>query len=245
MTSTSLQFGCLPAKEDHRNIPMASLLPASDAPLPEEYDFDAAHEGIPTPMLANDRYGCCVVAATGHQTIRNEVIEQGSIIKPTDEEIITEWHKENGNTDQGLYILDHTKIRRKEGVVAGGKNYKIKAFAQVSPLNHAEVKTAICNDIGLIIGLALPDTAMQEFNSRRPWIDTSGQKNYQNGHCVYVTGYNHIGPVCITWGRKQQMSWEFFDAYCYEAYGTIDASNLENVNFVALIDCMSRLGLKL
>jgi hypothetical protein len=42
---------------------------------------------------------------------------------------------------------------------------------------------------------------------------------------VYVPGYTTIGPVCVTWGRKQQMSWAFFDKYCDEAYAIFDAAD--------------------
>ena len=44
-----------------------------------------------------------------------------------------------------------------------------------------------------------------------------------HGHYVYVPGYTKDGPVCVTWGRKQQMSWAFVDKYCDEAYAIIDA----------------------
>jgi hypothetical protein len=29
--------------------------------------------------------------------------------------------------------------------------------------------------------------------------------------------------VCVTWGRKQQLTWAFVDKYCDEAYAIIDA----------------------
>ena len=29
----------------------------------------------------------------------------------------------------------------------------------------------------------------------------------------------------MTWGRKQQMSWVWFDKYCDEAYAIFDAKN--------------------
>ena len=45
----------------------------------------------------------------------------------------------------------------------------------------------------------------------------------QPGHYVYVPGYTKTGPVCVTWGRKQQMSWAFVEKYCDEAYAIFDA----------------------
>ena len=39
---------------------------------------------------------------------------------------------------------------------------------------------------------------------------------------MMIPGYNAKGPVCVTWGRKQQMTWAFFDKYCDEAYAIVD-----------------------
>jgi hypothetical protein len=50
-----------------------------------------------------------------------------------------------------------------------------------------------------------------------------GAVNSWGGHYIFVPGYTPLGPVCITWGRKQQMTWKFFDKYCDEAYAIIDA----------------------
>jgi len=33
------------------------------------------------------------------------------------------------------------------------------------------------------------------------------------------------GPVCVTWGRKQQIMWAWFDKYCDEAYAIFDAKD--------------------
>ena len=42
---------------------------------------------------------------------------------------------------------------------------------------------------------------------------------------MYITGYDPFGPTCVTWGKKQPMSWKFFGKYCDEAYAVIDALN--------------------
>jgi hypothetical protein len=225
----SFCFGKLPAKQDARNFKMAALLIAPPEP-PESYDFDATYQGIPTPMFANDKYGDCVIAGRAHQTIRFEVIEQGRILPITDDDVVTEWRSENGNTDNGLYILDSIKKWRSDGWKVAGSQYFIKAFAQIDLKNLKEVRTTIASDIGIMTGFALPDSAMQTFLDGKPWIDTSDTRNFENGHCVYICAYDATGPTCITWGKRQKMSWEFFGKYCDEAYGVIDAHNVRNVN---------------
>ena len=81
-------------------------------------------------------------------------------------------------------------------------------------------------DLGVGLGLALPLSAQAEFEAGKPWRTTSGAGSTPNswgGHYVYVTGYTTLGPTCVTWGRKQQISWGFFTKYCDEAYAVIDA----------------------
>jgi hypothetical protein len=119
-------------------------------------------------------------------------------------------------------VLDSLKLWRSKGWKAAKKNDKIKAFAEINRKNHDEVKATVYADIGTGLGLSLPDSALPEFHAGKPWVTTSGPKNEENGHYVYIPGYTTTGPVCVTWGRKQQMSWAFFDKYCDEAYAIID-----------------------
>ena len=217
-----IKFGKLPAKRDARNLQLAAILKVPPK-LPLEYDFDVQHNGIPTPMFGNDYHGDCVIAGRAHQTLRFEDAEQGKILPITEKDVLNEWYKENGGTENGLYVLDALKLWRTTGWTAAKKKYKIKAFAEVNRKKHNEVKSTVYADIGTGLGLSLPDSAISEFNAGKPWTGTSGPRNEENGHYVYIPGYTKTGPVCVTWGRKQQMSWKFFDKYCDEAYAVIDA----------------------
>jgi len=58
-----------------------------------------------------------------------------------------------------------------------------------------------------------------------------------------IPGYNETGPVCVTWGRKQQMTWSFFDKYCDEAYAIVDdkdsaKSKLDVAKLVAALNSL-------
>src|ERR1700740_927818 len=92
---TPFKLGKAPAKRDDRNLMFAALLTAP-VKVPAEYDFDVKHNGIPTPMFANDTYGCCVIAGRAHQTLRFEDIEQGSVLMITDAEVKREYFHETG-----------------------------------------------------------------------------------------------------------------------------------------------------
>lgn len=220
-----LKFGKAPAKRDARNLKMSAILKAP-VTVPEEYDFDVVHKGIPTPMFGNDKYGCCVIAGRGHQTLRFEMAEQKILISITEKDIVKEYLKESGGEDTGLVVLDSLKLWRKNGWLAGKKRYKIQAFAEIDRNSLDEVKRTVFLDIGVGLGLSLPDSFLAQFNAGKPWTIVKGRgskPNPDNGHYVFVPGYTKLGPVCVTWGRRQQMTWEFFKKYCDEAYAIIDA----------------------
>jgi hypothetical protein len=220
------KLGKAPMKADRRNFKLAALLKAPP-PAPPEYDFDLKHPGIPTPMFANDVHGDCVMAARAHLTLRFEDIEQGSVLMITDKAVLAEYFKESGGADSGLNMLDSLNEWRQKGWRPTSKKniYKIHAFAQVTPTNHAEVKAGVFLLVAAYVGLQLPQSAQSQIQTGQPWAVVSGAGSAPNswgGHCVMIPGYNPTGPVCVTWGRKQQMTWEFFDKYCDEAYAIVD-----------------------
>lgn len=218
------KLGKAPTKPDPRNLKFAAILKAPP-PTPASYDFDLTHTGIPTPMFANDVYGDCVIAGRAHLTLRFEDIEQGAAPMITDKDVTREYFKESGGQDHGLVILDSLNLWRHKGWRAGGKSYKIHAYAQLDSTDSKEVQAAIYLLTAAYVGLALPKSAQAQLQAGQPWDVTNGAGSAPNswgGHCVIIPGYNPTGPVCVTWGRKQQMTWAFFKKYCDEAYAIVD-----------------------
>ncbi len=200
------KLGKAPAKKDDRNLLFAAVLRAVPK-LPRSYDFDITHPGIPLPMFGNDVHGDCVMAGRAHQTLRFEDIEQGSVLMITDKDVLCEYFKETGGPDCGLVVLDSLKEWRRDGWKVGKRTYKIQAFAQVDGSYHDQVRQAIFADVGIGLGLELPKSAQQQVQTGQPWEVTSGpdaKPGSWGGHYVYVPGYTPMGPVCVTWGRKQQ-----------------------------------------
>ncbi len=222
------KLGKAPAKKDKRNLKFATLVRAAAPALPSSYDFDTTHPGIPTPMFANDTYGDCVIAGRAHQTLRFEDIEQGSVLMIKDKEVLKEYLKETGGVDSGLIVLDSLNEWRQKGWKLGKHTYRIQAFAEVDFAAHDELRQAIFADVGVGVGLQLPNSAKLQIHTGQPWDVTSGpdaEPGSWGGHYVYVPGYTPSGPVCVTWGRKQQMTWAWLDKYCDEAYAIFDAHN--------------------
>ena len=224
------QLGKAPAKVDARNFRLAALLKALPA-VPDEWDYDVANPAIaiPTPMFGNDVYGDCVIAGRAHQTVRFEAFEQKKLIALTDNDVLREYWKEEGGTgpdfDRGLVVLDSLKLWRKQGWRAARRKYSIHAFAQVNQANQGEVKAAIYLLSGAGAGLLLPRSARAQITAGKIWDVTSGPDSTPGswgGHYVYISGYTSQGPVCVTWGRKQQMTWAFLQKYCDELYAIVD-----------------------
>jgi hypothetical protein len=221
------KLGKAPARRDKRNLKFAAILRTPVA-LPDEYDFDVLHLGVPTPMFGNDRYGDCVIAGRAHQTLRFELMEQQELISISENDVVNEYFKETGGPDEGLVVLSSLKSWRSQGWLAARRRYKIKAFAEINPTEHEEIKRAAYMDIGSGLGLSLPKTAQAQFAAGKPWDVVEGPGSAPNswgGHYVYISGYTTKGPVCVTWGQKHQITWAFMDKYCDEAYAIIDDLN--------------------
>lgn len=216
------------ARRDKRNLQFRSILKKAVA-IPDEWDYDLDHRGIPLPMFGNDRYGDCVIAGRAHQTLRFENMEQkGAVLAITEKVVVNEYFRQTGGSDDGLIVLDSIKLWRTKGWKIKSRPYRIKAFAELDRTNYDELKLAIINNIGIGIGVGLPITAADQFQAGQPWdyIGGSGSQPWSwGGHYIHIPGYTRIGPVCVTWGQKQQLTWSFFDHYCDEAYAIVDALN--------------------
>jgi hypothetical protein len=225
-----LKLGKAPVKRDKRNIRLAALLKKLPAvPALWDFDLDFAKGPIPTPMFANDWLGDCVIAGRAHMTIRFEYFEQsGTILPITDKIVVNEYKREGGGMDpdnQGLVMIDSLKAWRKKGWKIARHTYKIHAFTEMDPKKPEEIKVAVRYLNGAYVGVSLPNCWQEQFQRGQTWDivpGPNGKPNPYSGHCIYICGYNETGPVCVTWGRKQPMTWKFFTTCCDEAYAIVD-----------------------
>lgn len=213
------------ARRDDRNLMMASITKPHALPIPPEYSVSAKYPAVRPRMFRNDVLGDCVMAYRGNQTLYFEYAEQKKLLAIKDSEIEKEYFKETGGGDDGLYVLDSLKAWRL-GWRAAGAVYKIKAFAEINRRNRDEVRSTTFSDLGACLGIELPLSAQKEINAGKPWSITSGtgaKPGSWGGHCVMLVGYDAKYLTCVTWGGLQRLTWEWFNAYCSEAYAVIDA----------------------
>lgn len=215
-------FGKAAATHSDHDLKLASVRLAGD-PLPEEYDLDAEHD-IPIHTYQNPPENNCVIAGRAHQTLRFELAEQKVLIKITDEDVEREFKKQTTADQPNIDVRPSLDLWRTRGWEAAGQHFKIKAFSKIDPIDPEDIKRMIYINLGVGLGFQLPESAITQFKADQPWVVTR-DRAANHGHYVYVPSYTKNGPVCITWGRKQQMSWEFVDKYCDEAWTIIDDIN--------------------
>jgi hypothetical protein len=217
------KLGKLPVKLDRRTLRLSNFLKILPT-LPEEYDLHESLNVSDNKMFLNDIYGCCVISGRAHNTMVFEKCEQNTCIDISDKEIKEAYFYETGGIDSGLIMLNSLNVWRK-GWKAANNNYSIYAFASLDTTNQQEIKASIFLLNGVYAGIRLPISAKNQTGINKVWeVDSTsnGEPGSWGGHCVYLYAYNAIGPICMTWGAKQQMTWNFWYRYTDEAYAIVD-----------------------
>jgi hypothetical protein len=216
------KLGKLPAKYDYRTLPLKLILKKLPT-IPSEFNVDSQYSGIyDNFMFKNDQYGDCVIASRAHQTLRFEFKEQKAQIQIPDNDVVREYLLESGGADSGLVMLDSLNHWRKDGWTINGQPYCIYAFAKVTYLHHDDVMAGVYLLDGLYAGFLVPASCLTQFRDGQVWDIVENDGGIIGGHAIYIVGYNCIGPICMTWGRRQQMTWAFWDKYVDEAFAIVD-----------------------
>jgi hypothetical protein len=252
----SYKFGRLPAKFDpntpqfadyimHRHMfsgqPSLPVPPVSDSILTRVLtNLKKTTKDIPTlfPMDGNDTIGDCTIAAVGHaQTVYRGMDSALCVYGSTD--LVKLYYQLTGGQDDGLACLDvlhywnHTDINKD----------RILAYVSVDPRNHSHVEQAIQLFGGLYIGFYCTVNIIDQFNAGKPW--TVGSLT-QDGHCVFVEGYDKQYLNVLTWGASQKGTWGWWNECVEECYAIVppEATNPKftpGYNVTQLIADMSQL----
>lgn len=177
---------------DFRTIPLRAILRLKELPpLPVEWDaHDAVGGFVDDRMFNNSKYGDCLIAAQAHQTLTFEKFEQGIVIPITDKEVVDEYFRQTGGKDTGLYLTYAMKEWKNKGWTAAGKHHDIYAFAGVDKGDLTQVKYAIYLLNGVIFGMQLFETDLDQFRAGEPWHLTGNNGAFKGGHGVYGFKYS-------------------------------------------------------
>lgn len=213
-----LCFGKNAPKHDPRTLQLSKYLRLNQLPsLPDSIKWTG--DVTDWRMFLNDSLGDCTIAAKGH-AVQVFTLNQGVERTVSDDTILHYYELWDGyvngdpSTDNGGAMLDVLNHYRREGFAGS----LLKAFAAIDHTDIQMVEHAI-HLFGVVdIGFQVPASAMQQFQDGQPWDVVSDDGGIEGGHDVILVGYNSFGPLCITWGKVQPMSWPFFLKYVDEAY---------------------------
>lgn len=203
---------------------------------PLSYNFDDSHPGITPQMYLNDRLNDCVIAARAHHTVRLAYIYGFPILNISADEISTEYDLEAGPFDLGIVLRDSLARWRDDGWKAGSVLRKIKDFIgplsidgsgmragdATTDLDLSQLKNCIIDNTGVQADLLLPNgiscTDRTTYGLNTVWKDVTLPQSSNNRHVMVLTGYDGDGPIGITWGTQQHMTWQFLQKYCTGIY---------------------------
>lgn len=238
-----LKLGAIPSPNDPRTLRLEDFLTPTG--LPEPTHFTNSDKVNPWGMLANDRYGDCVVAGHGHNDMLQSVLA-GTPNRPTDQEVIDRYFAETGGPDVGLVILNFLKSLRKNPF----EGKKILGYAAVDPRNMSLTRQAIAMFGAVYRGILLPRTAQAQTGAGM-WdvptnpADPNAQPGSWGAHLTLDTGYItgvSGGLETITWGMVQTVSWAFYPRYSMESWVVIPMYPVPGFDQQKFIDALRAIG---
>ncbi len=181
----------------------ASLL---TTPPPAVVDYSAKAMASLSRMYRNDVEGDCVIAGKLHQLglWSGNDADSGGIVLATDAEAHAQYVGICGPGDRGCSITAVLNYQKANGLVAGGKAYKIDGYVSVDWRNKLEVQVALYLFGSLSFGVNLPQ-AWADSPEGGLWDVTNTQ--IVGGHDVSAVGYNATGVVIATWGGLRTITW--------------------------------------
>lgn len=209
---------------DPRSLKLAHYLtPQLPAPPTEFYWNKGVTE---FGMMCNDRLGCCTIAGGGH-AVQVFSLNAGSEVTVSDADILAYYKLWDGyvdgdpSTDNGGVELDVLK-RWKAEEFAG---HVLLAWADVARSNQVQVRQAIWLFGGLYIGMLIPDYLAEPIANGGAlpavWDVQKANAEANEGHCVFVVGYDADTLTFISWGALYKMSWAFWHKYVDEAHALL------------------------
>ena len=215
------RFGKHPPKVDYRTLRFRTYLTPTLAPPPPFANvltrvfanLNATNASDLFPMDGNDTLGDCTIAAVAHAVTTYRGLVGKEKIMATKAVVKLYMHL-TGGVDSGLNELDVLNYWRQH-TVSGDK---ILAYTTVDPKNHTHIQQAVALFGGVYLGFQVQQDCVRDFDAGKPW--TPGPLT-NDGHAVFVVGYDQDYVTVLTWGNTQQATWDWWDECVDEAYAII------------------------
>lgn len=219
-------------------VAIGDLLSYATQPLPAP-PAEVAAPNLTYPMADNDRLGDCTIAAVVHtdQVTANLTSEPWTY--PGDKAVQAEYFKLTGGPDSGL--VEAVVLKAWVAAPAGLFGHELAAFAPIKVKQTKTIMQGVSLCGAVYTGVEVPAPAEQQFADHKPWAltHTAADDDIIGGHAVPIVGYNATGPIVVTWGALQQVTWAWWLKYAEEAYAVITAEvkargSLRGIDFTAL-----------
>ena len=176
-------------------------------------------------MLGNDKYGDCTFAGIVHARMANANVLEISEQFPDDTEVEQAYLNYTNGKDVGAVEADLLNYWKNNDIF--GK--KLSAFAPTDHADQDELRSVIASYGLVYVGVQMPGVAQQQFINNQPWAltHTPADNQIEGGHCVVIVGYDKDYAQCITWGKVQQVTWEWLSSYMQESWAIITPEIVE------------------
>jgi len=234
----TVKLGKKAAKHDPRTLKLSRYLWAVE-PAPPACDWTKGVTDF--GQMLNTSLGDCVYAGIGH-AIQVWTMQAGHEVTVPDSTILSYYEQWSGynpsepSTDNGAVELDVLTKWRQQGFAG----QPLSAFASVDPQNIEHVRQSIFLMGGIYLGIQLPRSAEAQVGGvwdvehpKKPCLitrlfhhqepDPAYEPGSWGGHCVFAPSFSdHDQTItCLTWGKPQKMTYDFFRTYCDEAYALL------------------------
>jgi hypothetical protein len=242
------RYGKLPATDfGEDNVLLSHVLAEALPQAPSVFGFGRMFGDW--GMLANDRVGDCAWAGPAHETMawtgignagrRSAVFDDACVL--ADYSACTGYDPNaydpatgQNPTDRGTSVSALMDYRRTRGIGdASGKRHTIDLAVRLEPVGGPfdwnTFRDAVHTFGCVAVGTALPESAEQQFELHERWSYRAGSP-ILGGHYVPAIGSVAIDEITVvTWGRRQEMGQDFFEAYVDELWIPL---SLEAMSFI-------------
>ena len=221
-----LRLGKKPATYDRRDLQFSHYRIGPLPPHPAHFGHENLIGSDAWGMLGNDTAGDCVFAGADHETMlwTTEAASPATFTAANaiaDYSAVTGYDPNNPATDQGTDVRQALQYRQQTGLIdAAGARHRIGAYLALEPGNMDHLLEALYLFSAVGIGIQVPESARDQFNAGQTWSVVHGEQEIVGGHYVPLVAYRR-NLVCVTWGRLQPMTRQFYLKYCDEAWAIL------------------------